>query len=151
MEIAVFEPLSTGDQTMFGRIVLGAVLCLGFGVWGYKAKKQIAWMLGFFGVAILGGNALFMKFSESYVTPVVIYENRIDTPNGTFSYDQIVSSSIEGDKIGVKRRITNNQPPEKVLLLGRKDGKGIMLAESQYPIRAIKAALDKQMDIYYKK
>lgn len=130
MEIAVFEPLSTGDQTMFGMIVLGAVLCLGIGVWGYKAKKQIAWMLGFFGVAILGGNALFMKFSESYVTPVVIYENRIDTPNGTFSYDQIVSSSIEGDKIGVKRRITNNQPPEKVLLLGRKDGKGIMLAES---------------------
>lgn len=151
MEIAVFEPLSTGDETMFGMIVFGAILCLGIGIWGYKAKKQIAWMLGFFGFVILGGNAAFMKFSESYVTPVVIYENKIDTPNGTFSYDEIVSASIESDKIAVKRRITNNEPPEKVLLLGRKDGKGIMLAESQYPIFQIKEALDKQMDVFYKK
>lgn len=151
MEIAVFEPLSTGDQTMFSIIAFGAIICLGIGIWGIRSKKQLAWMLSFFGVAILGGNALFMKLSETYVTPIVIYENKIDTPNGTFSYDEIVSASIEAEKIAVKRRISSNEPPERVLLLGRKDGKGIMLAESQYPIRQIKEALDKQMDVYYKK
>ena len=151
MEIAVFEPLSTGDNAMFGMILLGAILCLVIGVWGLKSKRQIVWMLGFFGVVILGGNAVFMKFSESYVTPVVIYDNKIDTPNGAFSFDDIVSSSIESDKIAVKRRITSNEPPEKVLILGRKNGRGILLAESQYPIRAIKVALDDQMKIYYNK
>lgn len=151
MEIAVFEPLSTGDNAMFGMILLGAILCLAIGIWGLKSKRQVAWMLGFFGVVILGGNAVFMKFSESYVTPVVIYDNKIDTPNGTFSFDDIVSSSIESDKIAVKRRITSNEPPVKVLILGRKNGRGILLAESQYPIRAIKVALDEQMKIYYSK
>ena len=151
MEIAIFEPLSTGDEDLFAFIVFSAIVCLGIGIWGYKAKKQIAWMLGFFGVAILGGNAAFMKFTESYVTPIVIYENKIDTPKGTFLFEEIVSASIESDKFTLKKRITNNEPPEKVLMLGRKDGKGILLAESQYPIRAIKEALDKQMDVYYAK
>ena len=149
MEIAVFEPLSTGNSTLFEIIVFFAILCLGIGIWGVRAKKQIIWILGFFGLVILGGNAAFMKFSETYVTPVVIYENKIDTPNGIFSYDEIVSASIESDKIAVKRRMISNEIPEKVLLLGRKDGKGIMLAESQYPILQIKVALDEQMKAYH--
>ena len=151
MEIAVFEPLSTSDSALFGMIVFGAILCMGIGIWGLKSKRQIAWMLGFFGVAILGGNAAFMKFSETYVTPVVIYDNKIDTPSGTFSFDEIVSSSIESDKISVKRRVTSNEPPVKVLVLGRNDGRGIMLSEIQYPIIAIKVALDDQMKVYYSK
>ncbi|MFK7946366.1 MAG: hypothetical protein AB8G11_02160 [Saprospiraceae bacterium] len=151
MEIAVFEPISTGDETLFGIIVFCAIACLGIGIWGWKAKNQIAWMLGFFGVVILGGNAAFMKFSESYVTPVVIYENNIDTPNGRFSYNEIVAAKIQTEGVGVRKRALSNEVPEKVLLLERKDGKGIMLAESQYPIMQIKEALDKQMEAFYKK
>lgn len=151
MEIAVFEPIATGDETLFGIIVFCAIACLGIGIWGWKNKNQIAWMLGFFGVVILGGNAAFMKFSESYVTPVVIYENKIDTPNGTFSFDEIVSANIKTDGLGVKRRISDSELPEKVLILERKDGKGIFLAESQYSIMKIKEALDKQMEVFYKK
>ena len=75
MEIAVFEPISTGDSGLFGIIVFGAIVCLALGLWGLKEKKQILWMLGFFGVVILGGNALFTKFSQSYITPIKIYEN----------------------------------------------------------------------------
>lgn len=150
MEVAVFEPLSTGDEGLFGMIAFGAVICLAIGIWGWREKKQIAWMLGSFGFVILGGNAAFMKFSEGYVTPVVIYESKIDTPMGLISFDKIVSSSIEGEQI-VLKKFNKNEPPEKVLVLGRTNGKGIMMAESQYPIVEIKRALDKQIAIHDKK
>lgn len=149
MEIAVFEPLSTGNESLFGMIVLGAVVCLALGIWGWREKKQIVWMLGSFGFVILGGNAGFMKFSEQYVTPVIIYETKIDTPLGLIPFDNIVSARIEGEQIALKK-IDNGEPPEKVLLLERANGRGVMMAASQYPIIKIKVALDKQISIYQK-
>jgi hypothetical protein len=151
MEIAIFEPISTGDSDLFGIIVLGAILCLALGLWGWKAKKQVIWMLGFFGVVILGGNAAFAKFSQSYITPIKIYENKVDTPIGLIDFNDLLSAKIVTDGLGVKKTLADNRPPEKVLILESKNQKSVLLAESQYPIMQIKMALDKQMEIYNKK
>lgn len=150
MEIAVFEPTSTGDSGLFGIIVFGAIVCLALGLWGLKEKKQILWMLGFFGVVILGGNALFTKFSQSYITPIKIYENKVDTPIGMINFDDLISAKIITDGMGVKKTLADNTPHEKVLILESKNQKSVLLAESQYPIIQIKMALDNQMTIYNK-
>lgn len=148
MEIAVFEPISTGDGDLFGMIVFGAIVCLALGLWGLKTKKQIVWMLGFFGVVILGGNALFTMFSQSYITPIKIYEDKIDTPNGIINFDDLISAKIITDGMGVKKTLADNSLPEKVLILESKNQKTVLLAESQYPIMQIKTALDKQMTVF---
>lgn len=150
MEIAVFEPISTGDSGLFGMIVFGAIVCLALGLWGLKEKKQIIWMLGFFGVVILGGNAAFTMFSQSYITPITIYENKVDTPIGMINFDDLISAKIVTDGMGVKKTLADNTPPEKVLILESKNQKSVLLAESQYPIIQIKMALDKQMNAYNK-
>ena len=147
MEIAVFEPISTGDSSMFGMIVFGTILCLAIGLWGLKTKKQLAWMLGFFGVVILGGNAIFMKISESYVTPITIYENKVTTPTGVVRFDELVAAKIVTE--GLELKTFSSDPPEKVLILERRNGKGVLLAESQYQIIQIKAAIDKQITILF--
>ena len=73
MEVAVFDPLGSTDNGLFGMIALGAIVCLALGLWGLKMKKQLVWMLSFFGVVILGGNAVFTMISNQYVTSIVIY------------------------------------------------------------------------------
>jgi hypothetical protein len=146
MEIAIFEPISTGDGNMFGFIALGAILCLAIGLWGLKMKQQLAWMLGFFGVVILGGNAAFMKFSESYVTPITIYENRVDTPKGIVDFDDLLSARIVTE--GLELKTFSSESPEKVLILERRNQKGVLLAESQYPIIQIKQTIDQQIAIH---
>ncbi len=147
MEIAVFEPLSKGDQGLFWMILSGALVCLALGLWGYKEKKQWVWMLGFFGVVILGGNAIFIKISEMYIVPIEIYENKISTPNGMIDFDDLISSKIQSGGIKLKQ-LNTNEPPEKVLIIESKGRKGVLLSQSQYPVIKIKEALDRQMTIY---
>jgi hypothetical protein len=118
------------------------------GLWGLKENKQTLWMLSFFGVVILGGNAGFTKFSQSYIVPITIYENKVDTPIGLIDFDDLISAKIITDGMGVKKTLANNTPPEKVLILENRNKKSVLLAESQYPIIQIKEALDKQMSIY---
>jgi hypothetical protein len=117
----IFEPLPTGEQDLTVMISIAAVFCL-----------------------ILGGNAAFSFFAQSYVQPVIVGTDRIETPMGTVYFKDLVSASIEVEGNLRVRKLAENVP-EKILVLERRNGRGVILAERQYPIRDIKAALDAAM------
>jgi hypothetical protein len=143
----IFEPLETGDS-LFGMIALGAIIGLIVGIWAWKTKKQILMMLGFFGALILGGNAFFIYLSTPKA--VELYDDRIVYTKGTektYSLKEVRSSKIESNL-----KVSNNSDEsfERVLLIELTKKRTILLAESQYPIREIKAALDEKMAAFKK-
>ena len=138
----IFEPLETGNS-LFGIITFVALVCLALGVWGLKSKQQIIMMLGFFGTVILGGNAFFSYISQP--KPVKITDESLSYSKFSetvYPFKEIRSATIESN---IKVSNNSDESFEQVLLIELTKQRTILLAESQYPIREIKATLDEKM------
>ncbi|KAA3633923.1 MAG: hypothetical protein DWQ02_12325 [Bacteroidetes bacterium] len=140
-----FLPTNTSDNFSFwGSLIV--VLLSGVALYflfkrkstgdAYRRQMMVA-MLVFFALIIAATTAFFSFWSIKKISPVTLYEDRIETSYGAAQYDEILRAYIEmnGKRSLVSPGTTINNV--RMLFIEETDGRMHVLSEENYDIDQI--------------